>query len=84
MTYKVFIEESAVEVLRSLGGKKRKFLQDFAPTLSSDPFCQGDFQEVDATGRVTFTQLLEDYAVSYYPDHAEKEVTVFQVTKADR
>ena len=51
--------------------------------LASDPYTEGDFFEFDRTGRKVFTKLVSDYAVCFWPDHAVKEVKVFQISKAD-
>mgnify|MGYP005854586897 FL=1 len=83
MTYQVFIEEAAVDFIASTRGRKRKMLRTFVHELSSDPFNQGDFTEIDDTGRQTCTKLVDDFAVSYYPDHAVKEIKVFQIAFAD-
>lgn len=83
MIYRVFIEESVVGFISTMLGKKRKALQAFVHQLSSDPFDLGDFAEIDDVGRQTFTKLIDDIAVSYYPDHAAKEVKVFQIAFAD-
>ena len=58
-------------------------MKDFIRSLEDDPFDEADFSEIDDTGRNCFTKVISDYAVSYFPDHAVKEVKVFEVVRAD-
>ena len=83
MRYSVFIEESAVEAVAATRGRQRKDLKEFIRSLGTDPFNEGDFPETDDTGRKIFTKLIGAYAVSFWSDHAVKEIKVFDVLKAD-
>ena len=82
--YKVFIEEQVVETIQSTKGSNRKNIKQFVRSLSEDPFQEGDFSETDRIGRETFCKLIKDYAVSFYSDHAAKEIKIFQVSRADK
>ncbi len=59
-------------------------MKEFIGSLASDPFNEGDFSEFDRTSRKVFTKLVIDFAVSFWSDHAVKEVKVFEVSKADK
>jgi mRNA-degrading endonuclease RelE of RelBE toxin-antitoxin system len=83
MKYRVFIEQSAVEAIAGVRGKKRQKLKDFVRLLEENPYDEGDFHEFDDTGRKTFSKIVADHAVSYFADHAVKEVKIFEVVKAD-
>jgi len=83
MSYQVYIEETAMETMITTGGRQRRELKEFVRSLASDPFNEGDFFEFDRAGRKVLTKLVADYAVSFWPDHAVKEVKVFQISKAD-
>jgi len=80
--YRVFIEERAARVLTSIEARKAPL--DFIRSLAADPFQEGDFAEADAVERTIHTQLVNDYAISFYADHAAKEVKVLQVSRADQ
>lgn len=84
MRYKVYIEETAVEMIAATRGTQRNALKEFIRSLASDPFNEGDFFELDSIDRKVFTTLVGEYAVSFWPDHAVKEIKVFQISKADK
>ena len=83
-SYRVFIEEGALEVLEGIRGLTRSRLRQFIQNLGNDPFEEGDFTETDAAGRRSFCKIIKGYALSYYPDHAVKEVKVFEISRAGR
>ena len=84
MTYRVFICQAAVDAIANLRGKQRDQLAAFVRSLEADPYNEGDFRETDSSGRDFYTKVIQEYAVSYYPDHAVKEVKVIEVSRADR
>lgn len=83
MSYKVFIEEKAVDVVAATRGQQRKGLKEFIRSLGYNPFTEDDFPEIDNTGREVYTKLVGAYAVTYWSDHAVKEVKVLEIIKAD-
>lgn len=84
MSYRVFISQTAVDVVARLRGKQKKLLGEFIRDLEEDSFNEGDFLEMDDSGREYFTKIIKNYAVSFYPDHAVKEIKVFEICRADR
>ena len=72
-----------METMIATRGRQRRELKEFVRMLASDPYIEGDFFEFDRIGRKVFTKLVSDYAVCFRPDHAVKEVKVFQISKAD-
>lgn len=84
MTYRVFICQAAVDAIAQSRGNQKNQLTAFVRSLETDPYNEGDFREEDESGRPCYTKVVQDFAVSYYPDHAVKEVKVFEVSRADR
>ena len=81
--YRVFIGEEPLQLLISIPKSKRGTLLVFLNSLSKDPFNEGDFSETDARGRTCFCKIIDDLAISFYPDHASKEIKVFEISFAD-
>ena len=82
--YKVFIAEEVVDLVSSLKGRQKATLKGFISGLATNPFESGDFPERDRTGRPTQCKVIGNYALSFYSDHAAKEVMVFEINRADR
>ena len=80
----MYITQVAVDTVARLRGKQKKLLADFVRALEDAPFNEGDFPERDDSGREYYTKVIQNYAVSFYPDHAVKEVKVFEIVRADR
>ncbi|WP_269539777.1 hypothetical protein [Cerasicoccus fimbriatus] len=81
--YQIFVDDEAIDVLMTLRSKDKHEIRSFIRSLAEDPFQEGDFPETDREGRTIFTKLIGAYAVGYYPDHAVKEVKVFEIIRAD-
>ncbi len=84
MNYRVYICQEAVDAIAKFRGKKRKLLANYVRNLEDDPFNEGDFSEHDDSGREYYTKIILDQAISFYPDHALKEIKVLQISRADR
>jgi hypothetical protein len=56
----------------------------FLESLSSDPFRRGDYEEHDDVGRPVQIKIIGNFALTYWTDHAVKEVKVTRVERADR
>lgn len=51
--------------------------------LKRDPFHQGDYRQRDPAGRVHEVALLGEWLVTYWPDHAVREIRVVALERAD-
>ena len=80
MNYKMYVLESAFEKIALVKSRKRK---EFIRSLSTNPFNQGDFSEVDSIGRTIFTKIIHNHAIVFVADHAVEEVKVIEVLRAD-
>jgi len=52
--------------------------------LADNPTKPGDYEERDDAGRPIQIKIVGDYALTYWADHAVREVKVIQIEKADR
>lgn len=82
--YRVFVRMEASEALRSIRGIQRASLAAFIESLSTEPDTKGDYSERDETGRDLEIKVVGSFAITFWPDHAEKEVKVVDVRRADR
>jgi hypothetical protein len=64
-----------------MGESRRKAIEKFIDYLGENPFDEGDFPEVDESGRKVFSKVIRDYAVTYYPDHAVKELKILEIVR---
>ena len=74
--YAVFLNRPAHEALIRLKGGKRRAIDKFIDYLSDNPFEKGDFSECDKVGRIVHCKIIRDLAITYYPDHAAKELNL--------
>ena len=51
--------------------------------LKSDPFRLGDFAEPDATGRLNQVLLIDEILLTYWTDHAVREVRVVRIEQVE-
>ena len=70
--------------MRSIRGAQKNRLGLFVDSLSEDPFEEGDYSEKDETDRHIQVKVIGQYAVTFWSDHAVKEVKVVDVRRADR
>lgn len=51
--------------------------------LKTAPFRPGDLQERDAQGRVNEVLVVGDWLVTYWPDHAVRELRVVRLERVE-
>jgi len=64
-------------------GIERRLLMELIRSLGEHPFAPGDFRESDADGRGREVKIVGRYAVSWWVDHAVKEVKITNIQLAD-
>ena len=79
--YSVFLLRTASVALNSISGSRKKGIERFIDYLGENPFDEGDFPEVDESGRKVFCKVIRDYAVTYNPDHAVKELKILEIVR---
>jgi hypothetical protein len=80
--YRVLVSK---DLLRDPGPRTRDRTQilDFIDSLAVDPHQTGDFEEPDNDGRPMQIKIIGAYALTYWADHAVKEVKVTRIERAD-
>ena len=82
--YKVFVRMEAAEVMRSIHGAQRRLITSFVDELASRPNQEGDYQEKDQEDRMIEIKVIGKFAITYWTDHAVKEIKVVDFRRADR
>jgi len=84
MDYEVYLRTEAFEFLRHRHSDERNRLLKLLHQLGRDPYRRGDFSERDLNGREIQVLIFQRYAITYWPDHAVKELKVIDVRYADK
>ena len=63
--------------------QERDLILRFLESLESRPSRKGDYEEMDAVGRPVQIKVIGKYALTYWADHAVKEVKVTRIELAD-
>ena len=82
--YEVFLRSEAIEALSNIRGSSRRRIAAFIDSLKSNPFQLGDYPIQDNTGRGIYIKIVGAFAVTYWADHAVKEIRVTDIRSADR
>ncbi len=81
--YKVLISIEILQLDRPRPSQRQKILA-FLEDLAHDPNRKGDYEEKDEVGREVQIKIVGDFALTFWADHAVKEVKITRVEKADR
>ena len=81
--YKVLVTIEALQMKRPSRVERDRVLS-FLESLANDPNRSGDYTERDEVGRSVQIKIVGDFALTYWADHAGKEVKVTKIEKADR
>lgn len=81
--YRVFIAADVVAMLRALRGREKHFITRLFEQLADNPFRTGDYTEPDDVGRPIEVLIVGRYAVCYWANHADKEVKIVDLKKAE-
>ena len=81
--YKVLVTIEALQMKRP-SRVERDLVHSFLESLANDPDRPGDYIECDDAGRSVQIKIVGDFALTYWADHAVKEVKVTKIEKADR
>lgn len=82
MRYQVYIHESALSSAPKAGGDRRQVM-DFVRWLGEHPFAMGDYSDTDSAGRRREVMIIGRHAITFWEDHAVKEVKVTNIQVAD-
>ena len=81
--YRVLISIEVLQLHRPSRQSRDRILS-FLESLAGNPNQTGDYAERDDTGRSVHIKIIGDYALTYFADHAVKEVKVTKVETANR
>jgi hypothetical protein len=81
--YAVYLHERIL-VHTPKRGRQRELIMQFVRELGSAPFRNGDFQDLDDAGHELEIKIIGNYAITYWADHAAREVKVINVQSADK
>ncbi len=81
--YEVILHPQAWHVLAATQGTGRRRLLGVLGQVADDPFRAGDLQQPDPAGRVHEVILLGEWLVTYWPDHAVREIRIVALERAD-
>ena len=79
--YDVVMPISKMAVFHSAPKRERKVLLDFFDRLAANPFLESEWTVEDATGRIHFRQQVGKHLVTYWADHAVKEVKIVKLER---
>ena len=79
--YAVFVHEDVLTLLMRARGRCALIL-NFIEQIAADPYLAGDFKDSDDIGRPLEVKLVGSYAITYWADHAVKEIKIINVEPA--
>lgn len=77
--YQLVIGEAAAQVFVAASRVDQRRLGVILDELKANPFRRGDLQEQDAAGRVCEILIVVDWIVTYWADHAAKEMRLVRL-----
>ena len=81
--YQLILSEEAARLFAQLSRPRQRQVGVVLDELKLHPFRQGDFRQRDPAGRTNEVILLGDWLVTYWTDHAAKEIRVVALEQAD-
>ncbi len=82
--YNLFLRAEAIAALKETKGLQRRQLVTFIDLLGTNPNIAGDYTEADDTGRSIEIKVTGQFAITFWTDHAAKEIKVVDIRRADR
>ena len=82
--YKIFLRLEAAEAIRVVRGVQQTQISAFIDSLGNDPSQVGDCTERDESDRQIEIKVIGQYAITFWADHAVKEIKIADIRRADR
>lgn len=79
MGYAFWLSAEASQTLLGCDRRTRQKIEQMLIRLSSSPFATADFQENSPAGRTYDVRCIDDIIVTYWVDHAVKEVRILRL-----
>jgi hypothetical protein len=80
--YDVYLHEKLL-TCTPRSGRARERIMEFVRSLASDPFQKGDYEDTDTAGHPLGVRLIGRHAVTFFVDHAAREVKIVNIEPAD-
>ncbi len=77
--YRYVLDEAVVEMMAAQPEEEQRIWLQIFRMLAGNPFVRGEWRTTDLSGRVLETKVMGDLAVTYWADHAVKEVRIVEV-----
>ena len=78
----VLFSEILDMLLHRIRSSERERVIDFFETLANRPSMSGDYEETDSDGRINQVKIVGRWAITYWPDHAVREIRVVRIESA--
>jgi len=82
--YSLFLRAEAIEALKTTRGQQRRQISTFIDLLGTNPNMIGDYPEMDDNGRRLEIKVIGRFAITFWTDHAAKEIKVLDIRPADQ
>ena len=79
MGYEFWLSAEASRALLGSERRTRLKMEQVLLRVSSTPFAPPDFQELSPAGRIYDVKCFDDIIVTYWVDHAVKEVRILRL-----
>lgn len=79
--YEIFLRDEAVRALGGVRARDRRLITAFIDSLAENPFAEGDYPMRDATQREIQIKIIGAFAVTFWSDHAVREVRIIDIRK---
>lgn len=79
MDYEFWLSPEAIRTLLGSNRRLRTKIEDILKRVSSSPFEEPDFRERSPDGRIYDVKCFGEIIVTYWVDHAVKEVRIIAI-----
>lgn len=81
--YELVLSEPAAMTLATASRSDQRKLALILDNVKKTPFRQGDLQENDTQGRINEVIVAGDWLVTYWPDHAVRELRIVRLERVE-
>ncbi len=82
-SYQLVLSEAAARTFAQLSRLRQRQAGAALDEVKREPFREGDFRQRDPAGRINEVVLLGGWLVTYWTDHAVREIRVVALEHAD-
>lgn len=81
--YELVLSESVAMVFATAARSEQRRMATVLEQIKAAPMRRGDLQERDAQGRDNEIIVVGDWVVTYWPDHAAREIRVVRLERVE-